>query len=88
MIICTITERNVRRFLIISSYSQLFDEPQSSGPARALGYFDQIVIFMAVICQCLESLPDIREAESKDDSLWGAIKLVFDEIIFYLMKFN
>ncbi|KAL5267613.1 hypothetical protein ACHWQZ_G004603 [Mnemiopsis leidyi] len=50
---------------------QLFDEPQSSAPARALGYFDQIVIFMAVICQCLESLPAIREAESPDQNFWG-----------------
>ena len=57
---------------------QLFDEPQSSAPARALGYFDQIVIFMAVICQCLESLPAIREAESPDQNFWGIMTLVLN----------
>eukprot|EP00116_Pleurobrachia_bachei_P003760 sb/3464022/ len=51
----------------------LLDEPNSSLPAKLIGYLDQIVIILAVIAQCAESLPNIRLAPDDSKDLIGSI---------------
>ena len=60
---------------------QLFDDPNSGRLAKFIGYFDQVVILLAVAAQCIESLPVIRRSESEDAFIVGSLR-------YYILVFN
>ena len=58
-----------RKVLTQNVRFQCLDNPDSGRLAKVIAYLDLVIILIAVVAQCLESLPQIR-AECPPDQSW------------------